>query len=40
MKKKVDAIKRFQKVHGLKVDGVVGQKTWSLLKGKKSNRGT
>ncbi len=34
-KQTVEAVKRFQKYHGLKADGVVGQKTWSLLKGKK-----
>lgn len=34
-KQTVDAIKRFQKHQGLKADGVVGQKTWSLLKSKK-----
>ncbi len=31
-KKTRRAIKRFQKEHGLTADGVVGEKTWALLK--------
>lgn len=33
-KKTEDAIKRFQKKHGLTADGAVGAKTWKLLQGK------
>jgi len=33
----VDAVKKFQKASGLKADGMIGKRTWSLLKNEKQS---